>query len=227
LPTDVAPGRAVRVLATVQAPSEPGRYRLRWDLVRENVTWFSERGNATADQSVDVERVAAGTRPRRSSSIVDSTLEDLVASYSPSRPELWRAALGLWATHPIWGVGPDNFRRVYPQALALRPKDPDATFDQRIHANSLYFETLADLGLAGLVALTLLMIALARTAWRSVSRPVVAASAALAIAVGTFFIHGLLDWFLEFTPTYALYWLLIALLAAGMDNRGPAAPNRA
>jgi O-antigen ligase len=211
----------------VQAPHEPGRYRLRWDLVRENVTWFSERGNATADQSVDVQKLAAGTHPRRSSSVVDFTLEDFVLSYSPTRPDLWRAALRLWRGHPFWGVGPDNFRRAYPEALASRPRDPDAVFDRRIHANSLYFETLADLGLAGVVALLLLMVAIARTAWRKVSPPVVALSAALAVAVGTFFVHGLLDWFSEFTPTYALYWLLIALLAAGTDTRKRAAPSRA
>lgn len=219
LPFDVPPGASVRVIGSVQAPDKPGRYRLRWDLVRENVTWFSQRGNATADQTVDVVKAAAGARPRgRPTTIVNSTLESYVLSYSPTRPELWRAALRLGLRHPLWGVGPDNFRRAYPQAISRAPKDPKATFDERIHANSLYFETLADMGLAGACALALLMVTIARTAWRSLSPPVTPWSAACAIAVGTFFVHGLLDWFQEFTPTYGLHWLLLALLVAGADK---------
>ena len=219
LPFDVPPGASVRVLGTVQAPEEAGRYRLRWDLVRENVTWFSERGNPTADQTVDVVKVAAGTRRRKRAGLVDSTLEDFVSSFSPTRPELWRAALRLWWRHPLWGVGPDNFRRAYPQALSRVSRDPAASYDPRIHANSLYFETLADLGLAGICALALLMVTVARTAWRSLSALAAPVAAAYAIAVGTFFVHGLLDWFLEFTPTYGLYWLLLAHLVAGADRQ--------
>jgi len=230
LPTDVPPGTSVTVPGIVQAPDQPGRYRLRWDLVRENVTWFSERGTPTADQTVEVVKAVAGARPRRRAEVVNSTLEDFVWSYSPTRPELWRAAVRLWWRHPLWGVGPDNFRRSYPQALSHVPSNPRAPFDDRIHANSLYFETLADLGLAGMCALGLLMVTLARTAWRSVSAPMAPAApflAAIAVAVGTFFVHGLLDWFLEFTPTYGLHWLLIALLVAETDRQAPAATTPA
>lgn len=228
LPSDLPPGETVRVLGTVQAPSEPGRYRLRWDLVREHVTWFSEHGNGTADQLVDVVRAtAASRRAHPPSTIVDSTLEDWVASYAPTRPELWRAAFGLWKRHPVLGVGPDNYRRGYSEMLPSGAKpfglDPIAAHDDRIHANSLYFETLADLGLVGMLALGWLMLAIGRLAWAAWRAPDGAAAlahahasaggVALAVAVGTFFVHGLLDWFFEFTPTYGLFWLLLALLA--------------
>jgi O-antigen ligase len=223
LPSDLPPGASVRVLGTVQAPDEPGRYRLRWDLVREHVTWFSERGNGTADQTVDVVKVTAGAPPRRRPTImVESTLEDWVASYTPTRPDLWRAALHLWRAHPLSGVGPDNFRRVYGDALPAGAQaaasaaagGAAAQTDARIHANSLYLETLADLGAAGAMALGWLMVAIVRTAWRCRSAgPGAPLAAAYAIGVATFFVHGLLDWFFEFTPTYGLFWLLLALLA--------------
>jgi hypothetical protein len=51
---DVPPGGAARVVGVVRAPGVAGSYRLAWDLVQENVTWFSERGNATAEQPVEV-----------------------------------------------------------------------------------------------------------------------------------------------------------------------------
>jgi O-Antigen ligase len=219
LPGDVAPDAMARVIAIVQAPDEPGRYRLRWDLVRENVIWFSAGGTVTRDQTVDVVTPAPGTRThaRRDSTLLDSTLEDLVSSTVPTRPVLWRAAIGLWRRHPLLGVGPDNFRHLYPQVIVPRSANPIVPYDQRTHANSLYFETLADLGLAGMLALGLLVAAIATTAAtarRRLAGVWIPLSAACAIALGTFFLHGLLDYFLTFTPTYGLYWLLIALVAS-------------
>ena len=220
LPSDIAPEETVQILADVRAPDKPGRYRLRWDLVRENVLWFSARGNPTADQNVEVVAGAARSTKRRArSSIVDSSLEDWLFSDVPTRPELWRAAFRLWLRHPVLGVGPDNFRHLYPQVISLGRTNPTGAFDERMHANSLYFETLADLGLVGMLALGLLMAAIGRAAWRRVAVLALPLSVACAVGVGTFFVHGLLDCFWAFTPTYGLYWLLMALLVAGEEPR--------
>ncbi|MCG6964468.1 MAG: sulfatase-like hydrolase/transferase [Acidobacteria bacterium] len=43
LPQEVVPGATVELDATLTAPAAAGRYLLQWDLVRENVCWFSER----------------------------------------------------------------------------------------------------------------------------------------------------------------------------------------
>ncbi|UQZ83944.1 Lipoteichoic acid synthase 1 [Paenibacillus konkukensis] len=43
LPQDVEPGESVDVTAKVQAPEQPGSYQIQWDMVQENVTWFSEK----------------------------------------------------------------------------------------------------------------------------------------------------------------------------------------
>src|SRR5207302_1968506 len=37
----VAPGAAQTVRATIRAPGKAGRYLLVWDMVQENITWFS------------------------------------------------------------------------------------------------------------------------------------------------------------------------------------------
>jgi hypothetical protein len=60
-------------------------------------------------------------------------------------------------------------------------------------------------------------------AWGGAARRAVAAPTSRILALGvaaglaTYLVHGLLDTFLEFTPTYALFWLLAGMLVA-MDR---------
>jgi len=44
LPSDVASGQMVNLIASLKAPSTPGSYNLLWDVVHEGVTWFSGQG---------------------------------------------------------------------------------------------------------------------------------------------------------------------------------------
>jgi hypothetical protein len=208
LPRAIGHGETVTIAAEADVPPVPGRYWLRWDLIADyasdnNVTWFSEVGSATGDQIVDVVAPAAppvGPPPAPAGDVAPL----------PSRRQLWIAAIRLWRRHPLLGVGPDAFRHRYAEVIAPAP---GVRFDDdRMHANNLYFETLADLGLAGVLALALLAGALARAAraaWRAgdVGLPALVAAAALA----AYFVHGLADTFLAFTPTMAQWWLLVAL----------------
>ena len=56
LPQEVKPGEQVTVPARLLVPSTPGNYTLRWDMVHEGVTWFSQvpMGNPTLDVKVVV-----------------------------------------------------------------------------------------------------------------------------------------------------------------------------
>ena len=54
LPHDVAPGAAVDVPITVTAPSEPGRYTLKFDLVCEGIDWFESHGSPVTTTSMVV-----------------------------------------------------------------------------------------------------------------------------------------------------------------------------
>ncbi len=202
LPADVPPGGAVTLRAAVGAPPEPGRYLLWWDMVHEEVTWFSAHGDQGRREPILVGDLpaspGAGLAPAANAAV--PRLED---SAVPRR-RLWRAALGMFRQRPLLGVGPDNFRHLYGRILGL------AAPDDRLHANNLYFETLADLGLCGALALVALVVALAAAARRAWTVPL---GRGIALGLGTFLLHGTLDYFFAFTPTLAMFWLLAGALA--------------
>ena len=222
LPRDIDPGVTVRLNAAVKTPDSPGRYRLHLELVHEFVTWFGEQGDAGYDVVLDVrDQVAADAlrRPLPAATIpaaVEAPLE------RATRMMLWRAAVMAWREHPLLGLGPDNFRRAYNRYIGLpRP-------DERLHANNMYFETLASLGLAGIVALALVIATFVGAARRAVGLRGASSAAGLlavgaAAGLGAYAVHGFFDYFLEFTPTYALLWLLGGMLMALAQEPGSAA----
>jgi hypothetical protein len=55
LPQSVATNGSVALQATVQAPTTAGTYTLKWDMIQQNVTWFSWQGVATGNQTVTVQ----------------------------------------------------------------------------------------------------------------------------------------------------------------------------
>jgi O-antigen ligase len=132
------------------------------------------------------------------------------------RPRLWRAALVLWRERPLLGVGPDNFRRRYEDVIGPAPNGQPYN-DTRIHANNLYLETLADLGLAGIAALAWLAIGLLH-ALRDSAAAGHFASLGSGAAAAAFFVHGGIDYFLEFTPLFGLFWLLLGLTSASLHG---------
>jgi hypothetical protein len=208
LPVDVPPGGVIDIEALVRGPAEPGDYRLRWDLVQEGVTWFSERGNATPEVPIEVLR---GTAPAVPQTAMDRAPVRASDAPAPSRTALWRAAVVLWRQRPILGIGPDNFRRRYEAVLSPAPTGQPYE-DDRIHANSLYFETLADLGVAGIAVLAMLGFALVQLA-RDHAKAGRLLYLACSVGAGSFFVHGALDYFMEFTPLFSLFWVLLGLAA--------------
>ena len=69
-PIDMANGQMVNLIASLMAPAIPGTYTLYWDVVHENVTWFSALGtpligvtgiNVFASQTRDVQWVSQST----------------------------------------------------------------------------------------------------------------------------------------------------------------------
>ena len=104
-PREVRPGEKVQVQAQVLAPPRPGRYRLAWDVVLEGLLWFSTEEPLEDYSEVLVEgssvegelRVIAVPEPR----------------FHLDRFTLWWAAGQMLLSHPLLGVGPDNFRLLY------------------------------------------------------------------------------------------------------------------
>ncbi len=216
LPRDLAPGESATVIASVKVPTIPGALTLQWDLVQETVTWFSERGSPVAGVNVNITSAQPGPQSTPSS----LTPLSLGNASSPPRAELWRAGVKMWLAHPLLGVGPDNFRHVYGTYLG------QAQFDDRITANSWYVEVLATTGvigvIAGLIAVSAVAI-LVRRRWQTITtRSMRVLVLGLTVALLTFLIHGFVDYFMEFTPTYSLFWLvagtLIGLLTGTTDD---------
>lgn len=206
LPYDLAPGDSLTLAAQVLAPDQPGQYALQWDMLQEGVTWFSTRGQPVTEVATQVKPATHA----QSINIVHPVIPPMLPP-QPSRINLWRAGVRMWLERPIGGSGPDNFRHHYGTYLGLEP------FDDRINANSLYIETLADMGLIGVAALGVLIVMLGvtvRHAWRrtrdSFAHVLIVG---LTIALAAFFAHGVVDYFFEFTPTYGLWWLLMGMMA--------------
>lgn len=228
LPHDVDPGATVRVRARVAAPPRPGRYRLQLEMVHEGVTWFGPQGDAGFGAVVEV-RTQATPAAAQAAPIVVAPPPGVGKAplERATRTMLWRAALMAWREHPLLGLGPDNFRRGYNRYLGLPHPD------ERLHANNFYFETLASLGIAGVVALALVIVGFGRAARGALRRHGTSSTGGLlatgvAAAVAAYLVHGLFDYFLEFTPTYALLWLLGGLLTAlSSDHNGNPATNGA
>jgi O-antigen ligase len=189
----------------------PGGYQLVWGMLQHNILWFRHRNIPEAHTAVHIDEGTA---------FVPAPLETIASipgGEMPTLPptverfELWRAAVRMWAERPLLGVGPDNFRHRYGRYLDL----PD--WDRRLHANNLYLELLAGWGLAGTLAFAGLMLVVAHRwlrLWRRATGMVAIWTVALGGSFLAFFIHGLLDYFLEFVPLYLLFWIVAALIVA-------------
>jgi len=106
LPDDVPPGGSVTVAAQVVTPTDAGEYLIQWDMIQENVTWFSAKSSPTADT-----RLSLNGEPVGGSPFEVAPFDDIPHEPSPSRLTLWGIAFHIAQEHPWFGVGPDNFRQ--------------------------------------------------------------------------------------------------------------------
>lgn len=212
LPRDLPPGGTLEVEAQVLAPRTPGNYIVEWDGVQEQVTWFSWAGSPVG---VTFLKVGDPAGPSDAAPDVPSTAAPREVPPRPTpRLTQWQAALHMALARPILGVGPDNFRWVYGDYAEV------PTWDTGGHANSLYFELLADTGVLGLGVFLWLAFRLLRNTLTSVARPAGEIDArwiwrlAFAASLCAWFIHSSLDYFFEPLPTNLAFWLLAGLSAA-------------
>ena len=249
LPGDVKTGETVQVEAVVRAPSRAGDYVLEWDLVQENVTWFYEKSR----QRFQSETVSVGeatgeakTLPPNTQAPVSVNLIENSDGSTVPRGDLWRAAFAMFRDHPITGVGPDGFRNLYGKYAGK------TTWNKNIYTNNMYIEMFTNLGiLGGLAFLWLVGLALWRTVRNALmpfdteSWPQMAGMWVVCVATSaaliSFFVHGLVDYFLFSTPLYTIFWFIMAISATwpllisdlGIRNselklagiRGPINPN--
>jgi hypothetical protein len=201
----VGPGESVSMLALVEAPRHPGRYRLLWDIEQQHRLWFSTE----PDSTLAISRATISG----DASLLDgpiSTIPMPGRAVRPGRLVLWRAAVRLLAGRPLLGIGPDNYRLLYGEAAGIVPADT------RIHSNNMYVEVLVWGGIAGgLVFVWLLwtMLGAVRHRLRHADPADAALAAGAAAACLAVVVHGVFDCFLSFTPTYVLISVALGLAA--------------
>ena len=206
-PERVEPGQSVAMQARVRAPRQPGHYRLMWDVVQEGRLWFSSER--------DAELFVTDAHVTGSPTGTIGTTRIVSLPKGPARPgrlKLWAAAGRLWLDHPLFGVGPDNFRLLYGPYAGISNADP------RVHSNDMYVEILADVGLVGFVAFVWfawrvlgVLVGLARRGTTGEHAMVAAGLTAALVAIA---LHGLVDSFFSFTATYVLFAVTLGLVVA-------------
>lgn len=215
LPHDVPPGASVEVFAQLATPPVEGNYFIEWDMLQEDITWFSFKGTAPLQTRLTV--VASresGTKPSAPSGLGSSP--PIEALQAPGRLDLWRTAARMIQAQPLLGVGPDNFRWVYGIYAGLD------NWDTRYHTNNLYIEWLVNTGILGLLAFLWLSWRLALTVYHRLAEALnVQASPVfsdlviwrlgLVGSLTAWYVHGIFDNFYEFTPTYLAFWMIVGL----------------
>ncbi|GBC85430.1 hypothetical protein HRbin11_01879 [bacterium HR11] len=210
IPHDVPPDGVLQMAVSVPVRLPPGEYRIAWDMAVPGLFGFRHRGVPEAETVV---RVRPGPAASDAEPLTDRPRDDMPRRPpSVPRSDLWRAALRMAAERPLLGVGPDNFRRLYGRYLGM------AEWDERVHANSLYLELLADLGLVGTAAF-LWVIGAVAVRWvqaigrlrRGATGPAGPMWVGLGGSLLAFLLHGGVDYFLGFTPTYLLFWMVLGM----------------
>jgi hypothetical protein len=136
-----------------------------------------------------------------------ANLNDRLLSVSLSgRQYVWRAALSEGGRNPLAGGGAGTFATYW---LEHRPL-PSFVVD----AHSLYLETLAELGVVGLAALTLLLVPPLVGAVRARANPIVPAALG---AYTAFLFHAAVDWDWE-VPAVTLVALVAATVILVQDR---------
>lgn len=136
-----------------------------------------------------------------------------------NRYDYWRVSIDLFAAHPLLGTGAENFAAPYLRHRRVR-KAP-------LYAHSVWFGTIAGLGLPGILALLTFVIgAIAGTvtALRRAAAEERALVVAAALPLTALLVHGSADWL---APFGALVVPAVGLAAAACGPAVPAALPRA
>jgi O-antigen/teichoic acid export membrane protein len=206
LPHAIAPGGSARFTVPLLAPGSGGSYRVEWDLVHEDVTWFASATGQRFETRVAVTHVEgappAGTRSWSAGTV--AVREQ--APIAPGRRVLWSVAATEIRAHPWTGVGLDNFRLRYGRHLGW------SRWNESVHSNNWYMETFVSAGLVGGVIFLLWLAVIVVDLFRVLrSGTPVPLTVGVGAALTAYLIHGLLDYFLLFHATGLLFWLLVAL----------------
>ncbi|MHB8143575.1 MAG: O-antigen ligase family protein [Thermoleophilia bacterium] len=209
LPHSVPTGGTVNIDVNFQAPAKPGQYIVDFDLVHLRNTWFSAAGVPGLQVPVQF----SATSGQRFVSSAPASKFDMASPDQEftSRSELWRAAIMIWRSHPVLGIGPDQFRLNYAPYIGVTP-------DGRIRTHDIFFEALANTGVVGLLAMLFLLgsalwVQLRLVREKRLETTSRGLAVALIVALMAYIGHGLLDYFLWETGVSFMFFILLGLTA--------------
>ncbi|MCO4763602.1 MAG: O-antigen ligase family protein [Myxococcales bacterium] len=190
----------------VHLPDRPGKWPLVVDIRRKGVVWLSAVGTKVGRTTCTVVAPVGWVKPPPSGAKA-MPIKLQGRPLEMSRRHYWQAATRLLSERPLLGHGADRFRMSYGRFV------PKAGWDGRARAHSVIMETAANLGLAGLALLGLLLGLIGANALPNLlgSRGASPIATAASVALVGFGLHALVDYFLGYTQILLIAWPIVGL----------------
>jgi len=131
----------------------------------------------------------------------------------------WQSAIRMYHEKPLWGWGPGTYQFLYAPFQRTKEKTIISTnFGDMGNAHSEYIGPLAESGLPGMLIMISLVVSFFLTGLRvyrkSESPEVRLLSLITLLALMTYFIHGILNNFLDTDKASIPIWAMIAMLVS-------------
>jgi O-antigen ligase len=131
----------------------------------------------------------------------------------------WSCAIRMWQERPVMGFGPGTYQFEYGRfQRSFERTEISTNFGSRGTAHSEYLGPLSESGVLGLVSFLLIIVTTVYTGIRvhrrAKSRTIRILSLGILIGLVTYYIHGILNNFLDTDKASALFWGFTAMLVA-------------